>query len=626
MDTMKSLDETNKVVIVGHIDHGKSTLIGRMIYDLDQVRDGKYEELKATSEKRGMPFEWAFLMDALQIERNQGITIDTTQIFFKTKKRNYVFIDAPGHREFLKNMITGASSADIPILIVDVEEGIQEQTRKHGYILKLLGLKRVIALINKMDKVNYREEKFKEVKLNLRKYLELINIKSEAIIPISAKEGDNIKKLSSNMKWYNECSVLDSLDNYNTFKDLSKNSLRLPIQDIYKFNDKRVLVGKIETGTLRKGDKVLFSPSNTVSKIKSIESWPRNHRNSATTGQCIGFTLEEEIFSQKGEILSNLDTPPKLLNTFEANIFWLDVNSLELGKKYTIKITTGTYKVEFEKIVKVIDTKDLSKKKSNTVRKNEIAEVILKSNTLIPIDSFYNNESTGRFSIIDDYQTVGGGTINSTNFPDQRKMLEKNERNITSVNFSVTEIDRSSRFGHRSGIIWLTGLSGSGKSTLAKGIERRLFQKGYNIFVLDGDNLRNGLTKDLGFSPEDRMENIRRISEVASLFSYAGYIVIISLISPYNSERKKARAIRPEIFKEIYVKASIEKCIQRDVKGLYEKAISGKIRNFTGLSAPYEEPDLPDLVIDTENDSIELSISQLEEFIIGQFGKIKKKY
>lgn len=624
MDSMKDLNETKRVVIVGHVDHGKSTVIGRMIYDLDQVQDGKYEELKAISEKRGMSFEWAFLMDALQTERNQGITIDTTQIFFKTKKKNYVFIDAPGHREFLRNMVTGASSADIAILIVDVNEGIREQTRKHVYILKLLGVKQVIVLVNKMDKVNYQEEKFKKIEANLKKYLALININSEIIIPISAKEGDNIKELSLKMKWYNGFSLVDSLDNYNTSTDLSQKALRLPIQDIYKFNDNRILVGKIETGIIRKGDKILFSPSNTISKIKSIECWPKKNIKLGISGQCVGFTLEEEIFSQKGEIVSNLDTPPKLLNTFEANIFWLDNENVMIGRKYSIKITTGTYNIEFEKIVKVIDTKDLSKTKSNIIRKNDVAEVILKSNSLIPIDNFFDNESTGRFSIIDDYKIVGGGTINSTNFPDQRKMLEKNVRNITPVNFSITEIDRSSKFGHRNGIIWLTGLSGSGKSTLAKNIERRLFHKGYNIFVLDGDNLRNGLTKDLGFSPEDRMENIRRIAEVGSLFSYAGCIVIISLISPYNSERKKARAIRPEIFKEVYVKASLEKCIERDVKGLYAKAISGKIKNFTGLSAPYEEPESPDLVLDTESDSIESSINQLEEFIIYQFGKIKK--
>lgn len=620
MKKFKDIEEIPKIVIVGHVDHGKSSLIGRLMYELDQVPDGKYEELKKVSEKRGMDFEFAFLLDALQAERDQGITIDTTQIFFKTKKRNYVFIDAPGHKEFIKNMITGAASADIAILIVDVDEGIKAQTKKHAYILKLLGIKKVITLFNKMDKINYDENKYLQVRKQLEEYLTKINIKALNNIPISAKIGDNISTKSKKISWYDGKPLVNVLDNYNCNDNLMENILRFPVQDIYKVSDKRIIVGRIESGKINLGDEILVMPSNEKVKIKSFEEWPKPKKE-YNTGDCLGLTLSDEIFVDKGNIISHPNKPPKLMNTFEANLFWLNDKKMDLSKKYQLKINTGEYTVNIRKVNKIIDTESLESTNKKIPNKNDVSEVVIHSSQLIPMDDYNVLTKTARFCLLDENEIVAGGIASLQNYPDQKEL--NSSSNIKPINFDVTEVDRASRFNHRSGVIWMTGLSGSGKSTIAKEVERKLFSKDFNVFILDGDNLRMGLNRGLSFSPEDRTENIRRTAEVAKLFTDAGFIVIVSLISPYRSERKKARDIRPEYFREIYVKSSLEECIKRDVKGLYAKAIRSEIKDFTGISAPYEEPLSPDLTVDTEQEEIEESVLKLESFIIEEFS-IKK--
>ena len=620
MKKLKHIEEIPKIVIVGHVDHGKSSLIGRLMYELDQVPDGKYEELKKVSEKRGMDFEFAFLLDALQAERDQGITIDTTQIFFKTKKRNYVFIDAPGHKEFIKNMITGAASADIAILIVDVDEGIKAQTKKHAYILKLLGIKKVITLFNKMDKINYDENKYLQVKKQLEEYLTKINIKALNNIPISAKIGDNISTKSKKISWYDGKPLVNVLDNYNCNDNQMENILRFPVQDIYKVSDKRIIVGRIESGKINLGDEILVMPSNEKVKIKSFEEWPKPKKE-YNTGDCLGLTLSDEIFVDKGNIISHPNKPPKLMNTFEANLFWLNDKKMDLSKKYQLKINTGEYTVNIRKVNKIIDTESLESTNKKIPNKNDVSEVVIHSSQLIPMDDYNVLTKTARFCLLDENEIVAGGIASLQNYPDQKEL--NSSSNIKPINFDVTEVDRASRFNHRSGVIWMTGLSGSGKSTIAREVERKLFSKDFNVFILDGDNLRMGLNRGLSFSPEDRTENIRRTAEVAKLFTDAGFIVIVSLISPYRSERKKARDIRPEYFREIYVKSSLEECIKRDVKGLYAKAIRSEIKDFTGISAPYEEPLSPDLTVDTEQEEIEESVLKLESFIIEEFS-IKK--
>ena len=610
--------QTPRVVTVGHVDHGKSSFIGRLMYELGQVTEEKFQELKNISTKRGMEFEFAFLLDALQEERNQGITIDTTQIFFKTEKRNYIFIDAPGHKEFIKNMITGASSADIAFLIVDVEEGVKEQTKKHAYLLKILGFERVIVLYNKVDKIKYSQEKFDRVNKELESYLSKLEIKVHSSIPISAKNGDNISKKSQKTDWYLGGSVIDILDGFSIDKKDYKDELRFPVQDIYKVGDKRVIVGRVESGKITNDDTLLFLPTNQIVKIKTLESWPSS-KTEYNQGECLGITLDEQIFVDVGNVASRPEKPPKLMNRFEANIFWLSQKKVKLNKKYDMKINTGQYQVSINEIKKVIDTNDLQSKKNYDVTKNDICELVFHSSQLIPMDNYSDIKSTGRFCLLDENEIVAGGILNLKNFPDQREVLSESKKNIIPEEFYVSEIDRSVMLKHRPGIIWLTGLSGSGKSTIAKGVEKKLFSDHFNVFSLDGDNLRLGLNKDLSFSPEDRTENIRRTAEVAKLFSQAGFLVIVSLISPYRSERRKARDIRPEIFRLIYTKASVDICSKRDVKGLYAKAKSGEIKSFTGISSPYEEPQKPDLVINTAKEQVHESIERLYNFIKKEF-------
>ena len=614
---MNNSSRMPKVVIVGHVDHGKSSLIGRMMYDLQEVPDGKYEELKKVSEKRGMEFEFAFLLDALQAERDQGITIDTTQIFFKTKKRKYVFIDAPGHKEFIKNMITGAASADIAVLIVDVSEGIKEQTKKHSYILKLLGIDRVIVLFNKMDKIAFSQKIFSSIQKDLKNFLDKINIKITSEIPISAKNGDNIFHKSLNMNWYMSDTFCDALDKFNYHDFSNEDFLRIPVQDIYKVSDKRVIVGRVESGKVRIGDEILVMPSNEKVKIKSFEEWPLA-KSVYSEGDCVGITLTDQIFVDKGNIISHSFNLPKLMKTFEANLFWLTEKRLDFQKKYYLKINTGEYTVNISQINKIIDIQNLESKTGNELpKKNDVCEIVIHSSQLIPMDDFKVNPKTARFCLLDDDEIIAGGIVNLDNYPDQREL--RSDPNVKSENFNVTTVDRTSKSKHRSGIIWMTGLSGSGKSSIAKEVEKKLFLKDFNVFTLDGDNLRMGLNKGLSFSAEDRTENIRRTAEVAKLFTDAGFIVIVSLISPYRSERKKARDIKPEYFREIYVDASIDACIKRDVKGLYAKAIRKEIKNFTGISSPYEKPLNPDLVLSTEKESLEQSVLKLENYIIEEF-------
>ncbi len=354
--------EIPKVVMVGHVDHGKSSLIGRLMYDLNEVPEEKYKELKLVSKKRGMEFEYAFLLDALQAERDQGITIDTTQIFFKTINRKYIFIDAPGHKEFIKNMITGASSADIAILIVDVNEGLKEQTKKHAYLLKLLGLSRVVCLLNKMDKINYDEKIYNEVESNLKKFLSQIGVEAESFIPVTAKFGDNIVKKSNNTNWFIGPTFCEVLDNYKIRDNKKKLPLRFPVQDIYKQKDKRIIVGKIESGRISQDDELFFLPSNESVKLKSFEVWP-DSKKEYFAGDNIGITLEDQIFVDKGNLISHVENPPKLMNTFEANLFWLSEKKLKLNNQYNLKINTGEYTIYINEVKKVIDTDSLKKKK-----------------------------------------------------------------------------------------------------------------------------------------------------------------------------------------------------------------------------------------------------------------------
>jgi len=613
-----------KLVIVGHVDHGKSTLVGRLLHDTHSLPDGKFEAIQASCKKRGMPFEWSFLMDALQTERDQGITIDTTQIWLKTAHRDIVIIDAPGHKEFLKNMITGAAQADAALLIIDAFEGIREQSKRHGYLLHLLGVRQIAVLVNKMDMVKYDEKIFRAIERDYTAYLKSVGVEPTCFIPISAREGDGIAQASAHMKWYKGASVIESLDHFSVAASDERLPLRLPVQDVYKFDERRIIAGRIESGNLKVGDTLLFSPTNTQAKVASIEAWPKKEKVAhAYAGQSIGITLDDQIFVERGNIASHAQHAPLITNQFRARLFWLGKKPLEAGQRYKIKIATTEILAEVKTIEHVINASTLAQVKATSVERGNVAEVIWRTRGVVSVDDFAANPRLGRFVIVQDYDVAGGGIISTEGFFDQRASArpQVKSQNIIGVDFGVSPEQRALINGHFGGILWFTGLSGSGKSTLAKLLQKRLFDKGYHVFALDGDNIRKGLNRDLGFSPQDRSENVRRVGEVAALMAQAGTIVISSFISPYREDRRRVRAIAPDMFHNIYIKASLETCEKRDSKGLYKQAREGKIPEFTGISAPYEEPENPDLVIDTETTNIDDSIEQLVAYVEHHFVK-----
>jgi bifunctional enzyme CysN/CysC len=605
-----------KIVIVGHVDHGKSTLVGRLLHETGALPEGKVESLREVCDKRGMPFEWAFVMDALQAERDQGITIDTAQILFKTERRPYVIIDAPGHKEFLKNMVTGAASADAAVLVIDAIEGVQEQSRRHGYLLHLLGLRQLAVVVNKMDAVDFSERRFEEVAAEIRAYLSEIGVTPTEIIPAAARHGDNIFQRSANMPWYFGPTVIDALEEFAPSAEATLLPLRFPVQDVFKFDHRRIIAGRIESGRLKVGDRLLFSPSGKTARIASIEAWNvPAPAVVAVAGQSIGVTLDEQVFIERGQIASLLDDAPLETDIFRARLFWLGRAPLSAGRRYKMKLGTAEYGVTVETVERVIDVTDLASVDTNWVERNAVAEVVLRAHGKVALDEFIDNPKTGRFVLVDNYDIVGGGVISMQGFPDHRCKPDAVGDDISPVAHKVSLQERQAVNRHRPGVLWLTGLSGAGKSTIAMEVERRLFARGFQVFVLDGDNMRQGLNADLGFSPEDRTENIRRVGEVAHLFAQAGMIVIAAFISPYRADRERARAAAPGLFHEIHVKASVEECQRRDPKGLYAKAQQGNLNQFTGVSAPYEPPLHPELVVDTASLSIEEAVDLVMRYV-----------
>ncbi len=610
-----------RIVIVGHVDHGKSTLVGRLFHDTGSLPDGKFEAIQAMCERRGMPFEWAFLMDALQAERDQGITIDTTQIWFNTDKRDYVIIDAPGHTEFLKNMITGAASSDAAVLVIDADEGVQEQSRRHGYLLHLMGIRQVTVAVNKMDLCDYSEERFKAVEAEYRDYLSSIGVTPTFVIPVSAREGDAIASIGDNMPWYNGPTIVDALDAFEPVPGATDKPLRFPIQDVYKFDERRILAGRIESGSLSVGDTLLFSPSNKTAKVQSIEAWSVPQLpDHADAGYSVGVTLDKQLFVERGEVASHTEGAPIETDVFKARVFWLAHKSLEVGKRYKMKLNTLSVPVTVQAIEHVINTTDLSENKAASVERNSVGEITLRADRLIALDPFSDLSGTGRFVLVDDFDIAGGGIISMEGYADQRSFQTIASSNIQRVEHDVSADARKHRNGHLGGVMWFTGLSGSGKSTLAVEVEKQLFAEGYQVYVLDGDNVRSGLNANVDFSPEGRAENIRRIGEVAGLFARAGIIAITSFISPYRSDRDRARLVMGGSgFHEIYISADLETCEQRDPKGLYKKARSGEIADFTGIGAPYEAPDNPELVVDTGANDVETCVNAIIAYVGANF-------
>jgi bifunctional enzyme CysN/CysC len=528
-----------KLVIVGHVDHGKSTLVGRLMSDTDSLPSGKLDFVKDICKRQGKEFEYAFLLDALEEEQEQGITIDTSQIFFNTKKRRYVIIDAPGHKEFLKNMVTGAANAESALLLIDAHEGIQEQSRRHGYILKLLGLTQVAVVINKMDLVNYDPNIYNKIKSEYTKFLGSMGIEAREFIPVSAKLGVNIAKTSDKVPWYKGPSILQMLDQFTEKKIPTHLPFRFPVQDVYKFDERRIISGRVESGKVNVGDQLVFSPSNKVGVIKSIEAWSVDKQpKKAEASESVGFTLGEQIFVERGDVASLKSELPIVSTTFDVNVFWMGQQNLEKGRIYTLKLTTQEVPCEVVEFKKVTDASTLETLKGQEyLAKNDVAEVTLRTSTPVVFDLFGSIPTTGRFVLVDGYDVCGGGII-TTYTPNKTDRLrdEVRHRDFHWLKSDIKLEERAYRNGHQSALILIVGSSGVGKAKLAKYLEKKLFELNYQSYLLDGRNVALGVSADIG-SQQKKQEGevLRRFGEVAKLFLDAGHVVI-STSNVFNQE------------------------------------------------------------------------------------------
>jgi bifunctional enzyme CysN/CysC len=608
-----------RIVIVGHVDHGKSTLVGRLLHDTGSLPEGKFEQIQAVCRRRGMPFEWAFLMDALQTERDQNITIDVSQIWFRSETRSYVIIDAPGHKEFLKNMVTGAASAGAALLLIAANEGVQEQSKRHAYLLSMLGVDQVLVLINKMDLVDYSESIFLQIEKEYREFLERLGIHPVRFIPISARDGLNLVEPSNGAAaWYSGPTLLRALDRLPAPNVESDGPLRFAVQDVYRFDERRIIAGRIESGMLRVGDHIVFSPNHKISSVASIERWNAPLKDTASAGESVGLILTEPIFVERGHIGSHDTETPIEAKRFRARIFWMGDRPFSIGKRYNVKLLTQEIECQLVSVDRVIDATSLETLVGLrlSVMKNEVAEVTIQARSPLVMDNHDKVDTSGRFVVVDERDVAGGGIIFGGAY------VERERIHSTNLFWSEGRIDqrvRTERNGHRGTVVWLTGLSGSGKSTLARALETNLFNRHMQVYVLDGDNIRHGLNSNLGFTPDDRVENIRRVAEVAKLMADAGLVVITSLISPYRLDRTRARNVilRDEIeFIEVHVAAPLQVCEHRDPKNLYKRARSGEIKDFTGIDAPYEEPENPEITIHTDRESVKESVGRLLDFLI----------
>ena len=597
------------IVIVGHVDHGKSTLVGRLLHDTDSLPEGRLAQLRASSDKRGGELEWSFLLDALQLERDQGITVDVSHIWFSSKRRRYVIIDAPGHKEFLRNMVTGASRAEAAVLVVDAKQGLSEQSRRHAYLLHLLGIEQVAVAVNKMDLVDHGEARFAEIRDGIRDYLAGLGIVAQAIVPVSARHGDNIVAASAGMPWYRGPSVVEALDDFLPRASLADRPLRLPVQDVYRLGDKRIIVGRIESGRLAVGDSLRLSPTGRVARVNGIEDWNRTHpRLAAAAGESVALTLDEEVFAERGQLLSAAEAPPIEGTTIAVRVFWLDEEPLAAGRRLQVRIGTREIDATVVGVEQVVELDSLEIGAGTSVERSGFATVLLHGVVPFSFDRFQDNPVTGRGVLLANGHVAGGFVV-------ERLVQLAQQRNLTAVAPSVGRAERERANGHRAGVIWLTGLSGAGKSTIANAVLRHLFDAGWHVQFIDADNVRAGLSTDLGFGRADRTENIRRVAHVAKLVAEAGTVALVALITPLRSHREVARAVIGEDFHEIYVRADLETCRARDPKGLYRLAEAKQISAFTGLASPYEPPQAPNLTLDTAQSEVESSVASLSAYI-----------
>ena len=627
--------ELLRFITCGSVDDGKSTLIGRLLYETKAVFKDQLMALKAEAKYKRTEDEidFSLLVDGLQAEREQGITIDVAYRYFSSEKRKFIIADTPGHEQYTRNMVTGASNADLAVILIDARNGVLTQTRRHTFITVLLGIRYIVVAINKMDLVEYKEEVFEKIKNDYTKVIEEIKERVGEVIgnskelninlkfiPISALKGDNVVKKSNNMPWYNGETLLEYLNSVEIQNSMfNAGEFRFPVQYVNRPNpDYRGYCGTIVSGKIEEGDEIVVLPSRIRTRIKSIVPPAYKEKNqdidsfehveSAFSPMAVTLLTEDEVDISRGDLIVKPSEMPKLADTVDAFVIWMNEEPLIVGKTYDVKKGTGYLSGYVDEIYFKININTLKKESANRLNVNEIAYCRIVFTNEIPFDSYWSNRYTGSFIFIDRItnNTVGAGLI----------VKEGQSKYISWHQHKVSKQDRSRIKGHKPCVIWFTGLSGSGKSTIANALEDALNRKGYHTYLLDGDNIRHGLNKDLGFSDEDRKENIRRIAEVAKLFVDAGLIVITAFISPFKEEREFARSlVEKDEFIEVFVDTPLKVCEQRDPKGLYKKAKEGKIKNFTGIDSPYEPPDAPEIHIRTERLTVQESVERIMRYL-----------
>jgi bifunctional enzyme CysN/CysC len=597
-----------RFITCGSVDDGKSTLIGRLLYESHLVFEDHLAALEADSAKvgtQGGDLDFALLLDGLSAEREQGITIDVAYRFFSTDKRKFIVADTPGHEQYTRNMVTGASTADVAIILVDARKGVLTQTRRHSYLVSLLGIKRVVVAINKMDLVDYSQSTYTAIEDEYRDFAKQIALDDITFIPMSALKGDNVVSPTEHMDWYHGPTLMGFLETVEVDDDTASGPFRMPVQWVNRPNlDFRGFSGRIVGGVVRPGDSIRVLPAGTTSKVARIVTMDGD-LDEAIAGQSVTITLEDEIDISRGDVICAGDSPAEVADQFEAHVVWMHEDEMLPGRPYLMKIGTKTVGVTIAHPKFRIDVNTLDHLAASTLQLNEIGVCNLSLDRPIPFDPYTENREMGAFVIIDKLtqSTVGAG------------MLHFALRRSHNIHWQEVRVDKTARAqlaNHRPGVVWFTGLSGAGKSTIANIVESKLHAAGVRTYLLDGDNVRHGLNRDLGFTDADRVENIRRIAEVSRLMVDAGLVVLVSFISPFRAERRLARErVEDGEFVEVFVDTPLNVAEQRDPKGLYAKARKGELRNFTGIESPYEAPESPEVRIDTTTATAEQAADQV---------------
>ncbi|HQR11558.1 MAG TPA: adenylyl-sulfate kinase [Casimicrobiaceae bacterium] len=603
------------VCLAGHVDHGKSSLLGRLLHELDLLPEGKVAKMEAASSSRGVPLEWSFALDSLQLERDQAVTLDTTRVHVRTPRRELIVIDCPGHRELVRNLVTGAAGTSAALLVVDGQLGAEAQTRAHAALLRLLGVRDFVVAVNKMDALNWSEERFDARRSEIASALTPLGVEVHAIVPTSARDGGNIAATPP-AAWWEGPTLVAALEALPAEQIADPDApLRLPVQDVYRTGTRRAIAGRIAQGTLRAGAELMVLPSGARAHVASLDGWPTAPA-SAVAGDNVALTFAEPVIVERGDLLCAAAAPARLTPVFDADIFWLGHEPLAAGRRCELRVGARAVAARVAAVIHALDIDRLVPRGATDIAINGVGRVTIRCDQAVAVDDVIECLETGRFVLADAGVIIGGGLISASHYPDQRRALPAANRNVVAVDHYITAEERGARAGHVGAVVWLTGLSGAGKSTLAMALERALFDRGWAAYTIDGDNVRRGLNADLGFSPGDRQENIRRVGEVAALFADAGLVCITAFISPFDDDRARARAAAgSRRFFEVYVKSELATCEARDPKGLYGKARRGEIRGFTGIDSPYEAPAAPDLVIDTQHLDQAACIAQLVEFV-----------